>query len=165
MNMLLSLAFAAQIQTATPDYSTIDGIIIDLYGVISGPAGQKRDWEKFKNLFVENAHISSGSINNQGTPRRVALSPQKYIEQSGSFLEEKGFFETEISRKTEVWSSLAHVYSTYESRWKPEDKEPFARGINSIQLWFDGKRWWIESLVWLSEGPKNPLPERYLPPQ
>jgi hypothetical protein len=36
------------------------------------------------------------------------------------------------------------------------------RGINSIQLWNDGKRWWIVNIFWQSETPDNPIPEKYL---
>jgi hypothetical protein len=52
------------------------------------------------------------------------------------------------------------VFSTYESRHAPGDAKPFQRGINSIQLYNDGQRWWIVNLLWRAEGDKNPLPER-----
>jgi hypothetical protein len=48
----------------------------------------------------------------------------------------------EISRRTKRFGSVAHLFSTYESR-HAKDEKPFARGINSIQLMNDGKRWWI----------------------
>jgi hypothetical protein len=37
------------------------------------------------------------------------------------------------------------------------------RGINSIELFWDGKRWWIASAVWDDERPDNPIPREYLP--
>jgi len=37
------------------------------------------------------------------------------------------------------------------------------RGINSIQLYNDGKRWWILSVFWQSENKELPLPKEYLP--
>jgi hypothetical protein len=37
------------------------------------------------------------------------------------------------------------------------------RGINSLQLMNDGKRWWIVSLMWEGENPKLSLPAQYLP--
>jgi hypothetical protein len=55
-----------------------------------------------------------------------------------------------------------HVFSTYEARQKADDPKPFMRGINSIQLFNDGKRWWVVSILWQSESPDNPLPEKYL---
>jgi hypothetical protein len=54
------------------------------------------------------------------------------------------------------------VWSTYESRHDPNDPKPFMRGINSIQLFHDGTRWWIVSIYWQQEGPEHPVPEKYL---
>jgi hypothetical protein len=74
-----------------------------------------------------------------------------------------GFFEREAARTSEVFGQVAHVFSTYESRRANTDAKPFQRGINSIQLVNDGKRWWIVNLVWRAEDAGLPLPERYLP--
>ena len=40
---------------------------------------------------------------------------------------------------------------------------PFGRGINSIQLYSDGARWWILTVLWQAESPTNSLPSEYLP--
>ena len=36
------------------------------------------------------------------------------------------------------------------------------RGINSIQLFHDGSRYWVVTVLWDSERPDNPIPPRYL---
>ena len=36
------------------------------------------------------------------------------------------------------------------------------RGINSIQLFYDGTRWWVLSVFWDNERPDQPIPEQYL---
>ncbi|WP_315818979.1 hypothetical protein [Paraflavitalea speifideaquila] len=36
------------------------------------------------------------------------------------------------------------------------------RGINSIQLWHDGNRWWVLSVFWQPETPQLSIPEQYL---
>ena len=69
---------------------------------------------------------------------------------------------TETARRVETYGHIAHAWSTYESRHKAEDPEPFARGINSIQLMHDGARWWIVTIFWEAETPENPIPEKYL---
>jgi hypothetical protein len=73
---------------------------------------------------------------------------------------DEGFFESEIHRRVERFGAVAHVFSTYESR-HARDEKPFVRGINSIQLVRDGKRWWIASVVWDTERPDNPIPADY----
>ena len=80
----------------------------------------------------------------------------------GSSALEKGFYETEISRATEIFGNIAHAFSTYESRRRPQEA-PFARGINSIQLLHDGERWWVTAMVWDAERADNTIPARYLP--
>ena len=77
--------------------------------------------------------------------------------------EPTGFFEREIARRTDCFGNVCQVFSTYESRRAPADERPFVRGINSIQLVKDGRRWWIASVVWDTERPDNPIPPAYLP--
>jgi len=55
-----------------------------------------------------------------------------------------------------------HVFSTYESRRTLNDEKPFMRGINSFQLWYDGKRWRVITILWQSESPDTPIPEKYI---
>jgi hypothetical protein len=38
------------------------------------------------------------------------------------------------------------------------DVKPFARGVNSIQLFHDQDHWWILSVLWDEETATNPLP-------
>jgi len=60
------------------------------------------------------------------------------------------------------FGNVVHAFSTYESRRAQADAQPFARGINSIQLYHDGTRWWVMTLMWDSERPDNPIPAKYL---
>ena len=97
----------------------------------------------------------------------VDLAPQildieGFIARVEPFFEENGFYEKEIARRTEQFGNIAHVWSIYESRHKEDDPEPFMRGINSIQLFNDGKRWWIVNIYWQQENAQNPIPEKYL---
>lgn len=32
------------------------------------------------------------------------------------------------------------------------------RGVNSIEAYFDGSRWWISSVMGMSESPEHPIP-------
>lgn len=62
----------------------------------------------------------------------------------------------------EHFGNLAHVWSIYKSRiTPPEGAEQIERGINSIQLLWDGRRWWMVNIFWDSERPGNPIPAEY----
>jgi hypothetical protein len=147
------------------DLSSIDGIIGAAYDVISGPAGQSRDWERERALFFPGARvIPTAAI---AGDNESALSPQlldvdAYIARVEPLFRTKGFYETEVARRTEQFGQIAHVWSTYESRYRTDDREPFMRGINSFQLFHDGSRWWIVNIYWQHESTAHPIPEKYL---
>ena len=152
-----------QTSTANPaDVATVDSIIVALYEVISGEAGVKRDWNRLRSLFIPEGRMIPINPKKEGGFAPRVLSVDGYIELSGDYIEKNGFFERELSRKTERFGNLVHVFSTYEGKHKLSDEKPFLRGISSFQLMNDGKRWWFIDVVWEAERPDNPLPEKYL---
>ena len=156
-------ASTPQATSADPkDVATMDAIVAALYDVISGPAGQKRDWDRFRSLFVTGARLRPTGKRPTGEVASRVRSPEDYIQGSGPVLERDGFFEKEVSRRVEKFGNIAHIFSTYEARRKADDEKPFLRGINSIQLMNDGKRWWIVTVFWQAEDAANPLPAEYL---
>jgi hypothetical protein len=147
------------------DFESIEAIIAATYDVISGPVGKKRDWDRERSLFYPGARL----IPTATVPGKtdVDLAPQVldvegYIARVEPLFAKEGFYEKEIARRTEQFGRIAHVWSTYESRHDPSEPEPFMRGINSIQLFNDGKRWWILSIYWQHESKQYPLPQKYL---
>ncbi|MCA0152790.1 hypothetical protein [Winogradskyella vincentii] len=156
-------------ETEKKDYSlqvsSLDNTIETLYSVISGDAGVERDWDLFKHLFYENAKLIPSGKNNEGMHIARFMSPDDYINTSGKWLFENGFYEVETNRIVETFGNISHVFSTYESFKTKNDEKPFMRGINSIQLMNDGVRWWIINIYWMQESKDNPIPERYLPKQ
>jgi len=153
----------AQTPAAHPqDVMSVDAIVSAVYDVISGPAGEARDWDRWRSLFIPDARLIALVQGEEGTLRYRAMTPEGYAEASGPFLEENGFFEEEIGRTQEEFGPLVHLFSAYQSKRTQEDPEPFARGINSFQLMHDGTRWWVVTIYWASERPDLPIPPRYL---
>ncbi len=153
----------ADLVARAEDVSTADGIVKALYDVISGPAGQRRDWNRFRSLFAPGARLIPTGQRPDGTKTLRVLTPDEYAAQSAPGLERNGFFEREVARRTEQFGNVLHTFSTYESRRTAADATPFARGINSIQLMNDGKRWWVMTVFWDSERAGNSIPAKYLP--
>lgn len=162
LNIYASQHLADSIPVNPKDVESVDAIIGSLYNVISGPAGEKRNWDRMRTLFIAEGKLIATGKRQDGTMNKRAMTVEDYIATSGPNLEKNGFFEREIGRKTEQYGGVVHVFSTYDSKRKLEDEKPFMRGINSIQLWNDGKRWWIVSVFWQSETADNPIPEKYL---
>lgn len=144
------------------DVASIDAIVTALYDVISGPAGETRDWDRFRSLHIPQARLIPTGRNPQGQFGHRVMSVEDFVSTSGPLMQERGFFETEVARTTERFGSIAHAFSTYESRWNEDDPEPFQRGINSIQLMYDGTRWYVMNIFWAGETPDTPIPDRYL---
>ena len=144
------------------DVASPDAIIAALYDVISGPAGQPRDWNRFRSLFASGARLIPSRRAQGAPPRPVALTPDEYAQRAATGLTTNGFFEREIGRSMDRFGTIAQVFSAYESKRSASDPKPFARGINSIQLFDDGTRWYVVTVFWDSERPDNPIPEKYL---
>jgi hypothetical protein len=158
-------ATPVSVPSANPaDVSTLDGIMKAIYDVISGDAGTIRNWDRFRSLFHKDARlIPTGKNAKSGVVNASALTPEDYIKRVEPFFAKEGFFETEIARRSETYGHITHVFSTYASfHSKKTDEKPFARGINSFQLMFDGTRWWVVTIYWEGETTENPVPEKYL---
>lgn len=157
----------AKAQTASESpfhkVQSLDSTLSTLYGVISGEKGEERDWDLFKYLFHPDAKLIPARKNEDGVYIARYMTPEDYIEGSGKWLVENGFFEKEINRSVHSFGNITQVFSTYESYRSEADETPFMRGINSIQLLNDGERWWIINIYWTQESAANPIPKEYLP--
>ena len=151
----------AQAEANPKDVESLDAIVAAVYDVISGPAGE-RDWNRFRSLFIPEGRLMAVRVSKEGKISYALMSVEDYENHAGAYFREHGFYESEISRKTERFGQMAHVYSTYASR-AAKDAAPFERGINSIELFNDEKRWWCVSIYWDAERAGNPIPQKYLP--
>ena len=156
---------AAEAKAAWPTANTKDvesagAILAAVYDVISGPVGE-RDWNRFRSLFIPDGRLTAVRESAGDNIGYRAMTVEDYVRGAGDYFKKNAFYEREISRKTESFGHIMHVFSTYASRKTP-DGEPFERGINSFQLFNDGKRWWVVSIYWDAERPGAPIPKRYL---
>jgi hypothetical protein len=144
------------------DVATLDAILAAVYESISGAKGKARNWDRFRSLFIPGARLIPTFKRPAGDFVSRVLTPEEFITSSGKFMEEQGFFEHGIANHVEQFANIAHAFSVYEGRHDTADAKPFVRGINSIQLMNDGKRWWVVTIFWQAEDAANPLPQKYL---
>jgi hypothetical protein len=151
------------------DVDTVEHLLASLYDVISGPAGKPRDWERFRSLFLPDARlcvIRADLPAKDDQPARagdaVFRTPDLYAERNDPYFKMNGFFEKSIANRVETFGNLVQVWSTYESRHALTDAQPFARGINSIQIVRARGRYWLASIIWDDERPGLTLPAKYL---
>jgi hypothetical protein len=148
--LILAVAVAA-VQPNKADLAGIDQAIRGVYKVISGPVGQKRDFERMRSLFAPGATMKA-----IGPTGLHGGTVEDYISRNKDILEKMGFNERELGRRVEIWGGLATAWSAYDGR--TADGSFHERGINSFQLVkIDGK-WLVASILWQEETPQNPLP-------
>jgi hypothetical protein len=150
----------SQTEKYVQDVATEDAIIKTLYDVISGEPGTTRDWARFRNLFLPESRLIPTRKNDAGELILKALTPEEYITLFQSRVA-TGFFERELSRKTESFGTVYHLFSTYETKEK-KDGPVTNRGINSIQLFKDKNRYYVVNIFWCAESMGFSLPEKYL---
>ena len=145
------------------DVATLDGIMKAFYEVVSGPAGQPRQWARDRTLYIQGMRfVATGVRKGESKPYANIMDHQTFVDQSNGFMVRDGFYEREIHRVTRRFGNIAHIFSTYETRQKP-DGPVTSRGVNSLELYYDGTRWWIASAVWDGERADNPIPKELLP--
>ncbi len=149
-----------KIEANSKDVSTIDGIIKAFYETISGSKGVKRQWARDMTLYMPDVRFVAMDMDD-GKIRATLMSHNQYINGSNDFFVQEGFTEREINRIFRRFGNIAHVFSTYE--WWTEDKKMSGRGVNSIELYFDGTRWWISAVSWDQEYPVRKIPKEFLP--
>jgi len=156
---VLLMPVMASTQAKPEDVNSINAIIAALYDVISGPKEAARDWDRFYSLFDDDARLIFGS--NETASGFQTRTPQGYREMAEEAFTQNNFYESEISRDSEVFGNIAHIFSTYTGTRSPGG-EPFIRGINSIQLARKDGRWYIETIFWQAESEDFTLPDKYL---
>jgi hypothetical protein len=140
------------------DAASIDAIIHALYESISGYAGAPRDWERDRALYAPGALLVPMRPPTDSTASAEILDFEGYVKSRTPFFASQSFFEVEIARREFHFGSMAHVLSAYEGREAPGGKI-LKRGVNSIQLFHDGQRWWVVSIMWDNEREGVQLPE------
>jgi hypothetical protein len=170
--LLLPAALVAQapaqrhvvVPTVAPraaDVATVDGVVKAYYDVITGPAGQPRQWSRDRSLYIPDLRFVATGVA-QGRPYAHVMTHQDFVDGSDSSFVREGFFEREIHRVTRAYGNIVQVFSTYEEH-RRADGPVVGRGINALQLFWDGTRWWVASAIWFDEDAAHPIPQEFLP--
>jgi hypothetical protein len=148
---LIAAALAPAHPASAADLAGIDQAIRGVYEVISGPPGQKRDFDRMRSLFAPNATMKA--IGPKGLRGGTV---ENYISRNSAILEKEGFTERELGRRVEIWGGLATAWSAYDGR--TANGSFHERGINSFQLVKVDGKWLVASILWQEATPENPLP-------
>ena len=130
------------------DVASPDAIIRRAYELLSGRATDVRDWDAWKALHGPGARLIPLERSAEGKLVARVLAPDEFIASRSPFLAQQDFYEWETARKEDRFGAFAHVWSNYDAAAAMRGTPIIRRGVNSIQLWNDGARWWILSVLW-----------------
>jgi hypothetical protein len=149
------------IEARPEDVSTIEGIVTASYETISGGVGVARQWGRDRTLFdPDSRSVAVGMNAKTGAVTTRGSTEQEFADQADASMVKDGFTERELRHVIKRFGNMATVLSSYEG--SAASGKVITRGVNIFQLYFDGKRWWILSMVWDTERPDNPIPEELL---
>lgn len=142
------------------DVATLDGLMRAFYDVVNTAPGQARQWDRDRTLYVPWIRFVATGSDPSGKVKVTTWTHQQYVEATEPLVA-GGFKEWEVARRTQQYGHIAHIDSTYAGQVAHDGKVETFRGVNSIEAYFDGTRWWISSVLWMSESPGHPIPGRY----
>jgi len=145
------------------DVSTPEAAVNADYESISGGVGVTRQWGRDNSLMDPQARFVDVQTDPKtGGITAKSISSQEFADRFDAWSVKGGFTEHELAHVTYRFGNVATVLSSYEGKLVSTGKVE-TRGVNIYQLYFDGKRWWILSVVWEAERPDNPIPAELLP--
>ena len=149
------------IEARSADVDTLDGIVKAYHETGSSPSGQPRQWARDRTLFIPGIRIVIIADDQSGKRLLRQFTHEQYVD----FAERNGgnasFYEREVHRITYRYGDWAHIISTSEARRKP-DGPVIGHGIDMLELFWDGKRWWIANNTITTERANAPLPKEFL---
>lgn len=156
-----SATAGATVPARPSDVASVDAIIAALYDANTVLVDEKRDADRFRSLFVPGARLMPTAGSGSGIRIIRIQTVEDYVRQASSGPPRHGFSEREIARTTAAFGNIVHAFSTYETHRDSTDTHP-VRGINSIQLFHDGARWWVVGVLWDTERSDKPIPPEFL---
>lgn len=150
------------VEARADDVASIDGLMRAFYEVVNVAPDAPRQWGRDRTLYSPWTRFVATSSDAKGQPQVDVWSHQQLVDETEPLVR-RGFREREIHRRTTRYGHIAHIDSTYETELDGPGGTQRSRGVNSLELYFDGKRWWIASVMWMSESAQAPIPADLLP--
>jgi hypothetical protein len=150
---------AAQVTGSQEEGGAAEGVVHELYDIVTFPAGTIPDWDQLRALFLPEAVVvlrSSREATSVFSLDGFVQDWLRFIE--GANVKETGFTERIIRTHTTVFGDIAHVWVLYEAE-VPGWGRPPQQGVDSFQLVRQEGVWKIASITNEVPTPERPIPE------
>jgi hypothetical protein len=147
------------------ELASIEGTIAALYDAVGFAPGGAPDWERLRGIFLDDARLIPPQLGDPPALHVVDFDTwrresEEFLAGPGREIAARGFREAELASRVERFGAIAHSFSSYASCFR-DSPEPFARGINSIQLVHRDGRWWVATIMWDVERAGVAIPEEF----
>jgi hypothetical protein len=139
--------------------STAEGVVRELYDLVTFPAGEVPDWDQMRALFLPETVIVLRTSRTGNTVMGMDGFIGLWLRDIEGFgMDETGFSETIVRMHTTEFGDIAHIWVLYEAHI-PGSERPPQQGVDSIQLVRRDGQWLIASITNELPTPDRPIPE------
>ncbi|MGD8866276.1 MAG: nuclear transport factor 2 family protein [Gemmatimonadales bacterium] len=148
----------AQTVTEREIPTTPEGIVRQIYDLVSFEAGARPDWDKVRALFIPQAVVVLRTSRDATT----VFSVEGFVNDFVTFIErtpagESGFTEKILSMDSLVFGDIAHVLVLYEAHITGSPRQP-TQGVDSFSLIKKDGRWRIVAITNELPTADRPIP-------
>ncbi len=129
------------------DVASLDDVISTTYTAISGPPGGQ-DWEAWRTLFHPAGRLVRTRADEAGRPIAFPFPVEEFEANGRNILADISIYEVEKRREVIRFGNIAQVFSSYDIFSDAKHDRFVKSGLNMIQLYHDGQRWWIMHALW-----------------
>ena len=160
--LFLAPAVSAQ---AMPDYSTVEGVMDELYASVTREPGEPFPWDRLRAIMLPGSTMLPQRAQTGGESRLMDVDAFiAWIDEAWDSVigtpQDTGFYERQTNLIVEEFGDVAHAFTTYE-KGPFEPRQIIGRGVNSVQLVKRDGRWFVLSITWDEENTSGPLPPKY----
>ena len=107
------------VSSRTEDVSSIDGIMKAFYEVVSGPAGEARQWSRDRTLYIPGVRFVSMGVNAKGEPAAHVMDHQQFVDSTDTDLPRKD----SLNGKFTARRSGSETSRTYSAPTRAESRK------------------------------------------
>jgi hypothetical protein len=149
---------AAQETPGESDRTSAEGVVEELYELVTFQAGTTPDWDVVRSLFLPEAVVVLRTSRTETTVYSVDGFVQSFVDFiEASNVEATGFSERIVRVHPIVFGDMAHVWVLYEAQITGSPRPP-QQGVDGFQLIRREGRWWIVSITNELPTAERPVP-------
>jgi hypothetical protein len=148
-----------QAQVAPEVLETPEGVVTEIYDLVSFEAGSVPDWDVVRSMFIPEAVV----VLRTSREATTVFSVESFVGDFINFVEnspagDQGFTEEILAMHSLVFGDMANVLVLYEAQITGSSRPP-TQGVDNFSLIKKDSRWWIVSVTNEIPTPDRPIPE------